>query len=195
MDRDLLRRALFILSVSSIVSFSSLKLDQKVKRENVKKYLFENQVNFLTKNYKLTKEDSIFVVKEISSVLKDSTVSFHAKQLSEYVEYYRNGALTRKSCYPAFDRFYESFTKSFSNQKVDSLYSVLSKYSSFKDFEKQRKVSELIFKSKFRNYFLDKYLNAPKPELKPPRYDTRLPKTYFTKEKEIKKKPLVKRKV
>ncbi|MDD4049714.1 MAG: hypothetical protein PHX47_01775 [Candidatus ainarchaeum sp.] len=50
MDRDLLKRALFILSVSSIVTFSTLKIDQNKKRETVKKYLFENQANFLTKN-------------------------------------------------------------------------------------------------------------------------------------------------
>ncbi len=187
MDRDLLRRALFILSVSSIASFSSFKIDQKVKRENVKKYLFENQVNFLTKNYKLTKEDSIFVVKEISSILKDSTVSFNAKSLAEHVDYYRKCTLTRKACFPAFNRFYESFTSSLSKQKLDSLYPVLRKYSSFETFQKERGTTELIFKSKFRDYFFKKFVDPTPIDPKLPKYDTRVPKIYFTKAESTKK--------
>jgi len=195
MDRDLLKRALFILSVSSIVTFSTLKIDQNKKRENVKKYLFENQANFLTKKYQLTKEDSVFVVKEISSILKNPDVLFNAKSFIEHIDYYRAGTLTKKSCYPAFNRFYEAFTNSLSNQKLDSLYPVLEKYSAFKNLEKNKKASNIIFKSKFRDYFFEKFVNPQKVEPKPPRYDTRVPKTYLTKEKIIKKKNINTKKV
>jgi len=194
MDRDLLKRALFILSVSSIVTFSTLKIDQNKKRENVKKYLFENQANFLTKKYQLTKEDSAFVVKEISFILKNPDISFHAKSFIEHIDYYRAGTLTKKSCYPAFNRFYKAFTNSLSNQKLDSLYPVLEKYSAFKYFEKIKKASNIIFKSKFRDYFFEKYIEVkkPKPRLNP--FDTKSPKNYFAKEVS-KKKPIVRKKI
>lgn len=187
MDKNLLSRALFILSVSSIVSFSSIKTNQEIKKENVKKILFENQVNFLKKDMGLTKEDSLLLARTINPILENKEVSLHAKQFIEYVDNYRKGTFTLKACEPAFDRFYASFLKEISKSKIDSLYSVLNKYTFFKNFEKERKLSELVFRKKFRDYFFKKYVEKKKAPVLKKRYDVRTPKSVLVKSSSEKK--------
>jgi len=122
-----------VLTLSAIFSGLVFLYHSEKKKDSVKKFLFENQVNFLKKDLGLTKQDSLFVVKTIRPILENPNVSLHAKLFVEYVDYYRKGTFTRNACIPAFNKYYSSFSKELSKTKTDSLYSVLNKYTFFKN--------------------------------------------------------------
>jgi len=167
MDKELLKKSSLVLGFASILSLSVFLYNSQMKKNTVKSFLFEKQINLLVKNYGLTKPDSTFIVKTLKPIVDNPNITTQAKVFLEYADSYKSGVFTRDVCVIAFDRFYAQFAKEVSKKNIDSLYTVLNKYQMFKKFEKDRKSTELIFKRTFRNYFFKKYLDPkPKPKVR-----------------------------